>query len=94
MICNCAVLKAIESPATLPLLLFFSGGANTYALCFKTAVKCITYLSEGSRPREDRAFTALGGNMGRVNRWLECIDRGEVSVYSILLLLFFSKGGA
>ena len=63
-----------------------SGGVNSYSTCFKTAVKCITYLSEGSRPREDRAFTALGGNMGRVNRWLEHIDRGEVSVTAIVFL--------
>ena len=62
-------------PASCP-----SGGVNAYGPSFKTAIKCIAYLSEGGRPRVDRAFMALGGNMGRVNRWLESIDRGEVSV--------------
>lgn len=60
------------------LVLFHTGRGKVYSSSYRTAMKCITYLSEGNRPALDRVFTSVGGNMGRVNRWLDSIDKGEV----------------
>jgi len=56
----------------------FNGGrTSSYGSAFKTAIKCVTYLSGGDHPAEDRVFMGVGGNLDKVKNWLHTIDRGE-----------------
>ena len=54
--------------------------AKTYSPSYKTALKCVSYLSEDERTTEDKVFTSGTGDSRKINKWLESIDRGEVSL--------------
>ena len=72
-------------PSSLPPFLppfhpyITTGRSSSYSSAYKTAIKCITYLSDGGHPAKDRVFVSGGENTAKVDRWLESIDRGEVS---------------
>ena len=48
-------------------------------LSYKTALKCITYLSSDHLVREDRLLMSGSGNSVLVKRLLKAIDNSEVS---------------
>ncbi len=50
---------------------------QTFSSAYNIAVKCVEYLS--SHVIEERALTVATAPSSRVNRWLESIDKGQVS---------------
>ena len=47
-------------------------------LSYKTAMKCISYLSSNHLVREDRLLLATGSNSVQVKRLLKAIENSEV----------------
>ena len=47
-------------------------------LSYKTAMKCISYLSSDHLVREDRLLQNCGGNSILINKLLKAIDNSEV----------------
>ncbi len=56
---------------------------QAFSSAYNIAVKCVEYLS--SHVIEERALTVATAPSSRVNRWLEAVDKGQVShTYMIL----------
>ena len=55
------------------------GRAKGRTLAYKTAMKCISYLSSDHLVREDRLLCSVAGNSVLIKRLLDAIDNSEVS---------------
>ena len=52
--------------------------SNCYSLSYKTAIKCISYLSSDKLVREDKLISSTSGNRVLIKRLLDAINNAEV----------------
>lgn len=73
--CYCGVLRLY---VCLPLSGRNSVSGTSQSLCYKTALRCISYLSSGHLVRENKLISPSAGNPVLIKKLLVAIDNSEV----------------